>query len=147
MTTRANRVARILRSKPNNNSTRKNSMRTPLGWQYGSRELVPKRGVTMKNMPNKHTPGELPNAENALRQSRYSIEASPPKYRGNVRLSPDEAKQYANIIALQLNTQNTKKAIMNLNANTNTKDKLWKKYAVNGYTNNNNNNFVALHHN
>jgi len=116
------------------------SPKTSMGWQYGQRRLVKNKGVFINNDSSEHhTLGELPNRHDPLRESRYSITASAPRFTGSVSLSPNEARLYANVVSKQLNTDGTLKAIEHLNTPSNVKGKIWKKYVLDGYTNNNNN--------
>ena len=135
--TRKNQQKSALRKKEQYNS----SPKTTMGWQYGQRRLIQKKEVLINNVSSEHhTPGELPNRNDPLRESRYSINASAPRFVGSVSLSPNEARLYANVISKQLNTRGTLNAIKNINTSSNIKEKLWSKYVVDGYTNNNNNN-------
>jgi hypothetical protein len=133
-----NLTKRVKSSLRNNKTVRANSPRTPLGWQYGKRQLVSQ--LRFGNS-ERHVRGELPDRNDLLRQSRYSIETSSPLYEGSALMSPNDARLYANIVAKQLNTPETHAAIQALNVSQNLKNRLWDKYKLNGYTNNNNINY------
>ena len=133
-----NLTKRVKSSLRNNKTVRVNSPRTPLGWQYGKRKLFSHLRFGNSNV---HTRGELPGRNDPLRQSRYSIESSKPLYQGSAAMSPNDARLYANVVAKQLNTAETHAAIQALNVSQNLKNRLWDKYKLNGYTNNNNINY------
>jgi len=133
---RRQRVVKMLGQNTRKN-TRNASKRSGLGWQYGQRQLVNRKTLRMNNQHVHHVLGNLPARNDPLRQSRYSIETTPPRYEESIIMSPNESRLYANIIAKQFNTEQTRGAIGNLNISNNVKDKLWKKYVIDGYTNNN----------
>jgi len=162
---RAKRVA-MMRGAPQNNAmflnnpmtvtreTLKKSNRPgALGWQYGSRQLLPEKHIrwnaTMNNRGNKNTRGAVKNrsfmnklANNqqapGLRESRQSVTyMSPLTYGYNPKMTPNNSKLLANIVALQLDREGTLKAINNLNVPEDVKDKIYAKWRFSGMANNN----------